>query len=101
MSIILDIGCGETKKEESIGIDINKTSCVDIIADAYYLPIRDEIIDHVYSSHLIEHFRHRIVIKVERVGSHIEGQRSFRDTSPESSGEILLIFYQSFMDERK
>ena len=45
--LVLDIGCGENKLEGAIGID------------ARYLPFKDEVFDHVYSSHLIEHFSHR------------------------------------------
>lgn len=59
--LILDIGCGDRKLKGAIGIDIRKTKDVDIIADAHYLPFKDEVFDHVYSSHLIEHFSHREV----------------------------------------
>jgi len=58
---VLDIGCGESKLEGAIGIDIRRTKSVDIIADARHLPFKDEVFDHVYSSHLIEHFSHREV----------------------------------------
>jgi predicted SAM-dependent methyltransferase len=58
--LVLDIGCGEDKKGD-IGIDIRKTNVVDVIADARFLPFRDESFNHVYSSHLIEHFSHREV----------------------------------------
>ncbi|MBS7635568.1 hypothetical protein KEJ34_08855, partial [Candidatus Bathyarchaeota archaeon] len=55
-SMMLDIGCGEGPKRGDIGLDIRKTSSVDILADARMLPFRDESFVHVYSSHLIEHF---------------------------------------------
>ena len=62
---ILDIGCGANKiAEEAIGVDIRRTKAVDIIADARQLPFKDEVFDHVYSSHLIEHFSHREVKNV-------------------------------------
>jgi len=57
----LDIGCGERKIPGAVGLDIRKTGQVDIIADARYLPFKDEVFDHVYSSHVIEHFSHREV----------------------------------------
>jgi predicted SAM-dependent methyltransferase len=59
--IVLDIGCGENKLEGAIGIDIHRTKDVDIIADARYLPFKEEVFDHIYSSHLLEHFSHREV----------------------------------------
>ena len=62
--LILDIGCGENKLEGAIGVDIKKTKAVDVIADARYLPFKDEVFDNVYSSHLIEHFSHREVKNV-------------------------------------
>lgn len=61
MSLLIDIGCGEIKRQGAIGLDFRKTSSVDVIADGHYLPFRERIIDHVFSSHIIEHFSHRKV----------------------------------------
>jgi predicted SAM-dependent methyltransferase len=61
--MILDIGCGEDKKGD-VGVDIRKISSIDILADARMLPLRDAAFEHVYSSHLIEHFSHREVRSV-------------------------------------
>jgi len=61
---MLDIGCGESAKKGDIGLDFRKTSSVDVVADAHMLPFKNECFDHVYSSHLIEHFGHREVINV-------------------------------------
>jgi predicted SAM-dependent methyltransferase len=52
----IDIGCGEIKKDRAIGVDFRKTPCVNVVADARCLPFRDESLDHVFSSHIIEHF---------------------------------------------
>jgi len=60
----LDIGCGERKKDNFIGLDIRKLPQVDIVADARKLPFRNEAFDYVYSSHLIEHFSHREVGRI-------------------------------------
>ncbi|MEM2103439.1 MAG: class I SAM-dependent methyltransferase [Candidatus Bathyarchaeia archaeon] len=60
----LDIGCGEGPKRGNIGVDLRKKSSVDIVADARMLPFKDESFDHVYSSHLIEHFSHQEVKQV-------------------------------------
>jgi len=62
--MMLDIGCGESAKKGDIGLDFRKTSSVDVVADAHMLPFKNECFDHVYSSHLIEHFGHREVINV-------------------------------------
>jgi len=62
--MMLDIGCGENLKKGDIGLDFRKTSSVDIVADARMLPFKNGSFDHVYSSHLIEHFSHREVRNV-------------------------------------
>ncbi|MFX1475979.1 MAG: methyltransferase domain-containing protein [Promethearchaeota archaeon] len=54
----LDIGCGEEKQPNMLGLDCRATPEVDVIADAQALPFRTESIQHVFSSHLIEHFGH-------------------------------------------
>jgi len=60
-----EIGCGTRKKDKnSIGIDIRKTSDVNVIADARNLPFSSESFDNIYSSHTIEHFSHNEVNKV-------------------------------------
>jgi len=54
--IKLDIGCGKNKKEGFIGLDIDPNSKADIIASALDLPLRDNSVDEIQSSHLVEHF---------------------------------------------
>ena len=63
---LLDIGCGDRKRQGALGLDIQVTKDVDVIADARKLPFRDEAFDHVYSSHVLEYFSHREVLKVLR-----------------------------------
>lgn len=59
---ICEIGCGdEPIFTSSVRVDIRKTLAVSIIADACHLPFKEEIFDHVYSSHTIEHFSHNNV----------------------------------------
>jgi len=55
----LDIGYGDNKRIRLIGVDVRRTKVVDFIADARKLPFRDCSFNHVYSSHLIEHFSHQ------------------------------------------
>ena len=43
---------------------MRKTSYVDVVADARKLPFKNGCFDHVFSSHLIEHFSHRDVQNV-------------------------------------
>ena len=64
MKKMLDIACGENKKKGAIGLDTRKIDTVDIVADGRMLPFRDESFNHVYSSHLIEHFSHREVSNI-------------------------------------
>lgn len=55
--VIIDIGCGDDKVPNSIGIDIVKLDSVDILAsaDAPRLPFQTNSIDTVYCNHIIEH----------------------------------------------
>ena len=54
---ILNFGCGNTKKEGEIGVDIIKTDATDIVCDLdkYPLPFEDSSIDKIYSNHCFEH----------------------------------------------
>jgi len=52
----IDIGCGNHKKEGFIGLDIDKNSQADIIGSALDLPLKDDSVDQIYCSHLVEHF---------------------------------------------
>lgn len=78
--LILEIGCGGTKVfSNSIGLDIRSVDGVDVVADARKLPFEDEYFDHVYSSHVIEHFSHREVqavleewVRVLKIGGKFE-----------------------------
>jgi ubiquinone/menaquinone biosynthesis C-methylase UbiE len=50
----LDVGCGRNKRGD-IGIDRNKHEAVDIVADAHYLPFRDNVFEKVISFCVLEH----------------------------------------------
>ncbi len=53
---MVDLGCGLRKKEGALGVDIARVTGVDILADVFRpLPFRDNSVDEVYASHLVEH----------------------------------------------
>lgn len=91
---ICEIGCGDQKvMEDSIGIDIRKTKEVDIIADARKLPFKDNCFDHVYSSHVIEHFSHREVKEVLREWVRVLKEGGvFELRCPDLQARALLFF---------
>jgi ubiquinone/menaquinone biosynthesis C-methylase UbiE len=54
--VVVDLGCGSRKKLGAIGLDIARIPNVDIVADVMKtLPFRDNSIDEVFASHLVEH----------------------------------------------
>ena len=55
--MILDIGCGNRKIANTVGMDIDKESQADIIHDlnVYPYPIEDNAVDQIYAKHIIEH----------------------------------------------
>jgi ubiquinone/menaquinone biosynthesis C-methylase UbiE len=52
--MILDVGCGKHKRG-TIGVDYSRNSDADIIADAPFLPFKDEVFDEVASFKVLEH----------------------------------------------
>jgi SAM-dependent methyltransferase len=57
VGIVIDIGCGDRKYPNSIGLDIAAFDGVDIVADVEHgLPFRDASVDGVHASHVLEHF---------------------------------------------
>lgn len=52
----IDLGCGKNKRDGFTGIDKSEYSIADIISDLEEkLPLEDESVDEVYSSHCLEH----------------------------------------------
>jgi len=51
----LDFGCGPRKKLGFVGVDICPFQGVDILYDGKRLPLEDNSVDEVYSSHVFEH----------------------------------------------
>lgn len=52
--VTLDVGCGKHKRGD-IGIDYNRNSVADIIADAEHLPFKDEAFTETMSTVVLEH----------------------------------------------
>lgn len=54
----VDLGCGNTKQDGWVGIDIRKFPATDFVLDvgSEKLPFDDDSIDVINSSHLFEHF---------------------------------------------
>lgn len=53
----LDVGCGclpQQRRRGDIGIDLNKGKC-QVVADAHYLPFRDDCFSGCYARNVLEH----------------------------------------------
>lgn len=55
--MILDIGCGRNKRPGALGVDSNRATAADVIADINRgsLPFRDGAFDKIWVVHVIEH----------------------------------------------
>lgn len=62
----LDIGCGRNKEPGAIGVDVNRNSDADIIAEGdKLLTIKDNSQDFIVSRHSIEHFHNPFKLLAE------------------------------------
>ena len=91
---ICEIGCGECKVfDGSIGVDIRRTAKTDVLADARKLPFKDGCFDHIYSSHVIEHFSHNeiecVLIEWIRV---LKDEGVFEIRCPDLRVRALIFF---------
>jgi len=71
----LDVGCGLHKRGD-VGVDINRESKADIIADAHYLPFREESFNKVSVYAVLEHvdYPQKVLKEINRVcedGAHV------------------------------
>ncbi len=54
--VVIDLGCGFRKKPGAIGFDIARIPGVDVICDVMRpLPLRDNSVDEIQASHIVEH----------------------------------------------
>ncbi len=64
----LDVGCGRNKRPGAIGLDSNRNTAADVVADINRgaLPFRDDSFERVWLVHVIEHVAD-VVATVEEV----------------------------------
>jgi len=53
----LNIGCGNQRYKNLLGVDVRKTPAVDVQADIKILPFKDNSIDNIAAEDIAEHFR--------------------------------------------
>jgi SAM-dependent methyltransferase len=66
--LILDVGCGRNKRPGAVGVDHNRNTDADVLADINRgaLPFRDDIFERVWLVHVIEHVAD-VVATIEEV----------------------------------
>ncbi len=85
--IILDLGCGNRKYANAIGIDRIPIPCVDIVSDLNNkLPVKDNSVDLIYSYHFLEH-ANDIVFIVEEI---------YRVAKPNAIIKIRVPYFMCF-----
>jgi SAM-dependent methyltransferase len=97
--LTLDIGCGENK-HATVGIDINVTSCVDVVASTYSLPFKAETFDGAYMLEVLEHLENpsEALKEVNRV---LKQDGTIRCSIPNVywCGKILRAILRTGVDE--
>jgi len=73
-AMILDVGSGERRLSLSnfLNLDVAKNKYVDVVADAQYLPFKENVFDLIICEHLLEHVRKPWVVieDIHRVLKH-------------------------------
>ena len=59
----LNIGCGHLPLDSHINVDMRALPHVDIVANADSIPLDGEIVDEIYSAHLVEHFPEETLLR--------------------------------------
>jgi SAM-dependent methyltransferase len=91
---VLNIGCGQVKIPNSVGVDIDPKSCADVIhdLDIFPWPFPDQAFDRIVCWHVIEHVRNprRTMSEIARLakpGAKIE-MATPHYSSPDSWGDM-------------
>jgi predicted SAM-dependent methyltransferase len=87
MEKVLDLGCGNRKKEGSVGVDLNPGTNADIIHDlnVFPYPFEDSAFEKIYADNVIEHLDN--VVKVM--------EELYRISKPEGIIIIKVPFFRS------
>lgn len=99
--IRIDIGCGAAKREGFIGLDNVAGPAVDFVLDLTKdrLPFEDATVDHVFSSHCLEHIKapFHLLREIGRVCK--DGARIEFWTPYAFSNEAFLYGHEVFLTE--
>ncbi|MEA5582846.1 class I SAM-dependent methyltransferase [Nodularia harveyana UHCC-0300] len=97
----IDLGCGGCKKPETIGIDIFPQPGVDYIVnfETELLPLANNSVDYVYSSHCLEHLKDptKIFAEISRVC--IDGAKLELWTPYAWENSAFIIDHKLFFNE--
>lgn len=84
--VFLDLGCGNRKNKGYLGLDRYYFKGVDIVADVDKgIPLKDNIIDGIYSNYFLEHTTNLIFVF----------QEIYRVCKNEAIVELLVPYYAS------
>lgn len=85
--LILDLGCGNKKRQGTIGVDFNDRTAADVIHDlnVFPYPFEDASVDHVYLDNTLEHLDD--VIKVM--------EEVYRIVKPGGSVKVIVPYFRS------
>lgn len=84
---IVDLGCGNRKYPGSIGIDRIRLENVDVVADLNLgIPLKDNSVDMIFSSHYIEHAKDVLTL-IEEI---------HRVLKPSGIAEIRVPYFNCF-----
>ena len=100
---ILDLGCGNNKTPESIGVDISSESKADVICNlnSYPFPFKDNSFDGVVSKQVFEHLDdveklmheiHRITKNKAKISVHVPHFSCFYSYADPSHKRAFSVF---------
>ena len=87
MKKILDLGCGNTKKTGSIGVDFNSRTAADVIHDlnTFPYPFSDASFDEIYLDNSLEHLDNVILVIEE----------AYRICKPGGLVKVIVPYFRS------
>ena len=105
----LDIGCGQSKREGFVGIDILDFECVDIVHDINKLPFpfEDNSVDEIVMDNVLEHLidpiktleeLYRICKNSATLHIHVPYFRSFYSTIDPTHRNFFGVNYFNYFD---